>query len=71
MYRNSESYADSTAERAIKAMEKTERKQEGDINKLITAIKHFASIIGLELIEIKLRDRHSKKEWYIREGLKK
>lgn len=71
MYRNKEGYADSTAGRAVREVERTERKQEGDINKLITAIKQFASIMGLELIEIKLRDRHSKKEWHIREGLKK
>lgn len=71
MYRNKEGYADSTAGRAMREVERTERKQQGDINKLITAIKHFASIIGLELIEIKLKDRSSKKEWHIREGLKK
>lgn len=71
MYRNSEGYADSTAGRAVREVEKTEKKRKTDINSFIDALNNSASLIGLQIVEVKLKDRSSKKEWHIREELKK
>lgn len=71
MYKNKEGYADSTAGRAMREVEKTEKKRQTDINSFIDALNNSASLIGLQIVEVKLKDRSSKKEWHIREGLKK
>lgn len=71
MYRNKEGYADNTAGRAMRKVSRTEKKRQTDINSFIDALNNSASLIGLQIVEIKLRDRHSKKEFYIHEELKK
>lgn len=71
MYRNKEGYADSTAGRAVREVARTEKKRKTDINSFIDALNNSASLIGLQIVEIKLKDRHSKKVFHICEELKK
>lgn len=71
MYRNKEGYADSTAGRAVREVARTEKKRKTDINSFIEVLNNSASLIGLQIVEVKLKDRSSKKEWHIREELKK
>lgn len=71
MYRNKEGYADNTAGRAMREVARTEKKRKTDINSFIDALNNSASLIGLQIVEVKLKDRSSKKEWHIREELKK
>lgn len=62
-YRNKEGYRDMVAGQAIKEVEKEERKKEKKRKELIGVIQQIVSMVGLEIVEIRLRDKYTGKEY--------
>ncbi len=62
MYRNEEGYKDVVAGKAVENVI-IEEKKEKKRRELIKAMQQFASLVGLEIMEIKLRDKHTGKEY--------
>ncbi len=62
MYRNEEGYKDVVAGKAVENVT-IEEKKEKKRRELIKAMQQFASLVGLEIMEIKLRDKHTGKEY--------
>ena len=63
MYRNEEGYKDVVAGKAVENVT-IEEKKEKKRRELIKAMQQFASLVGLEIMEIKLRDKHTGKEYW-------
>ena len=62
-YRNKEGYRDMVAAQAIREVEKEERKKEQKRKELIGVIQQIVSMVGLEIVEIRLRDKYTGKEY--------
>lgn len=62
-YRNKEGYRDMVAAQAIREVEKEERKKEKKRKELIGVIQQIVSMVGLEIVEIRLRDKYTGKEY--------
>ena len=62
-YRNKEGYRDMVAAQAIREVEKEERRKEKQRRELIGLMQQIVSMVGLEIVEIKLRDKFTGKEY--------
>jgi len=62
-YRNKEGYRDRVAGQAIREVEKEERRKEKQRRELIELMKKIVSMVGLEIVEIRLRDKYTGKEY--------
>ena len=62
-YRNKEGYRDMVAGQAIREVEKEERRKEKQKRELIGVMQRIVSIVGLEIVEIRLRDKYTGKEY--------
>lgn len=62
-YRNKEGYRDMVAGQAIRGVEKEERKKEKQRRELIGLMQQIVSMVGLEIVEIRLRDKCTGKEY--------
>lgn len=62
-YRNKEGYRDMVAGQAIREVEKEERQKEKKRKELIGVIQQIVSMVGLEIVEIRLRDKYTGKEY--------
>lgn len=64
MYMNQEGYPDIMAGKAIRQVSAEERKRDGEVGILITALKQIISLAGFELVgRIELKDRQTGKEY--------
>lgn len=61
--RNKEGYWDRVAGQAIREVEKEERQKEKKRKELIGVMQQIVSIVGLEIVEIRLRDKYTGKEY--------
>ena len=62
-YKNKEGYRDMVAGQAIRGVEKEERRKEKQRRELIRVIQQIVSMVGLEIVEIRLRDKYTGKEY--------
>ena len=62
-YKNKEGYRDMVAAQAIREVEKEERRKEKQRRELIRVIQQIVSMVGLEIVEIRLRDKYTGKEY--------
>lgn len=62
-YRNKEGYWDRVAGQAIREVEKEERQKEKKRKELIGVMQQIVSMVGLEIVEIRLRDKYTGKEY--------
>lgn len=62
-YKNKEGYRDMVAAQAIGEVEKEERRKEKKRRELIGLIQQIVSMVGLEIVEIRLRDKYTGKEY--------
>lgn len=62
-YRNKEGYRDMVAGQAIRGVEKEERQKEKKRKELIRVIQQIVSMVGLEIVEIRLRDKYTGREY--------
>lgn len=62
-YKNKEGYRDMVAAQAIREVEKEERRKEKQRRELIGLMQQIVSMVGLEIVEIKLRDKCTGKEY--------
>ena len=62
-YRNKEGYRDRGAGQAIREVEKEERRKEKQRREFIRVIQQIVSMVGLEIVEIRLRDKYTGKEY--------
>jgi hypothetical protein len=62
-YRNKEGYRDMVAGQAIREVEKEERQKEKKRKELIGVMQQIVSMVGLEIVEIRLRDKYTGKEY--------
>lgn len=62
-YKNKEGYRDMVAGQAIREVEKEERRKEKQRRELIRVIQQIVSMVGLEIVEIRLRDKYTGKEY--------
>lgn len=62
-YKNKEGYRDMVAGQAIREVEKEERQKEKKRRELIRVIQQIVSMVGLEIVEIRLRDKYTGKEY--------
>ena len=62
-YRNKEGYRDRVAGQAIREVEKEERRKEKQRRELIGLMKKIVSMVGVEIVEIRLRDKYTGKEY--------
>ena len=62
-YRNKEGYRDRVAGQAIREVEKEERRKEKQRRELIELMKKIVSMVGVEIVEIRLRDKYTGKEY--------
>lgn len=62
-YKNKEGYRDMVAAQAIREVEKEERQKEKKRRELIGVIQQIVSMVGLEIVEIRLRDKCTGKEY--------
>ena len=62
-YRNKEGYRDRGAGQAIREVEKEERRKEKQRRELIELMKKIVSMVGVEIVEIRLRDKYTGKEY--------
>ena len=61
--RNKEGYWDRVAGQAIREVEKEERRKEKQRRELIRVIQQIVSMVGLEIVEIRLRDKYTGREY--------
>ncbi len=61
--RNKEGYWDRVAGQAIREVEKEERQKEKKRKELIGVMQQIVSMVGLEIVEIRLRDKYTGKEY--------
>ncbi len=62
-YKNKEGYRDTVAGQAIREVEKEERRKEKKRRELIGLMQQIVSMVGLEIVEIKLKDKYTGKEY--------
>lgn len=62
-YKNKEGYRDMVAGQAIRGVEKEERKKEKKRKELIGVMQQIVSMVGLEIVEIRLKDKYTGKEY--------
>ena len=62
-YRNKEGYRDMVAGQAFREVEKEERQKEKKRKELIGVMQQIVSMVGLEIVEIRLRDKYTGKEY--------
>lgn len=62
-YRNKEGYQDMVSGQAIREVEKEERQKEKKRKELIGVMQRIVSMVGLEIVEIRLRDKYTGKEY--------
>lgn len=62
-YRNKEGYRDRVAGQAIREVEKEERRKEKQKREFIRVMQQIVSMVGLEIVEIRLRDKYTGKEY--------
>ena len=62
-YRNKEGYRDMVAGQAIREVEKEERRKEKQRRELIQVMQQIVSMVGLEIVEIRLKDKYTGKEY--------
>lgn len=62
-YKNKEGYRDMVAGQAIREVEKEERQKEKKRKELIGVMQQIVSMVGLEIVEIRLRDKYTGKEY--------
>ena len=61
--RNKEGYWDRVAGQAIREVENEERTNPNQRRELIRVIQQIVSMVGLEIVEIRLRDKYTGKEY--------
>lgn len=62
-YRNKEGYWDRVAGQAIREVEKEERQKEKKRKELIGVMQQIVSMVGLEIVEIRLKDKYTGREY--------
>lgn len=61
--RNKEGYWDRVAGQAIREVEKEERQKEKKRKELIGVMQQIVSMVGLEIVEIRLKDKYTGREY--------
>ena len=61
--RNKEGYWDRVAGQAIREVEKEERQKEKKRKELIGVMQQIVSMVGLEIVEIRLKDKYTWREY--------
>lgn len=61
--RNKEGYRDMVAGQAIREVEKEERQKEKKRKELIGVMQQIVSMVGLEIVEIRLKDKYTGREY--------
>lgn len=62
-YKNKEGYRDMVAGQAIKGVEKEARRKEKQRRELIGLMQQIVNMVGLEIVEIRLKDKYTGREY--------